>query len=93
MSRYDQISRLVDELGLEVESLRSESRHDPVPIQDMGSLVKSTRKDQNLTQAELADLAGISPATLKRIESGNKDVTFSNIASVFDALGIDLWIG
>lgn len=93
MNRYDKLSRLMEVLGGEVETLRREAGRDPVPVADMGALVKATRREQKLTQAELADLAGIGAATLKRIESGSQDVTFANISRVLDALGIRLWIG
>ncbi len=93
MSRYDELSRLLEEIKREVDVLRKESRSEPVPVEDLGVLVKATRVRQKLAQAELADLAGISVATLKRIEFGNKDVAFSNISSVLDALGVKVWIG
>ncbi len=93
MSRYNELSRLVEALVTELEALRQESDRDPVPVRDIGGLVKARRREQKLTQAELADLAGIGAATLKRIESGNQDVTFSNLSRVLDALGIRLWIG
>lgn len=93
MSRYDELSMLIEAIKREVDILRKTSRTEPVPVGNLGTLVKTTRGRQKLSQAELADLAGISVATLKRIESGNKEVTFSNLSSVLDALGVKLWIG
>ncbi len=84
---------LVERLKSELESLNDATEHRPTPVDDLGALVKNTRKKQRLTQVELADLAGIGTATLKRIESGSKDVTFNNLMSVLDALGIRLWVG
>lgn len=93
MSHYNEIAKLIEQLKDEVEHLRDEAKRNPVPVDNLGAVVKTVRKEQGLTQAELADLAGIGEATLKRIESGNKDVTFSNILHVLDVLGVGLWIG
>lgn len=93
MSQISEPLRLVEKLKAELESLDEKAAPRPAPVDNLGAIVKETRKEQRLTQVELADLAGIGSATLKRIEAGNKDVTFANVLSVLDALGLDLWIG
>jgi len=84
---------LVERLRAELESLREKAEERPSPIGHHGEVIRKTRKRQGLTQAELAALAGIGTATLKRLEAGGKDVTFANLVKVLDALGIGLWIG
>ncbi len=93
MSYFDESLVLVERLKAELESLRDASEQRPEPVDNLGVVVRKTRKKQGLTQVELAALAGLGTATLKRIELGNKDVTFSNLVNVLDALGIGLWIG
>ena len=47
------------------------------------------RKDANLTQKELADLAGTSQPAIARIESGNyKNVSLQFLRKIGNALGV-----
>ena len=44
---------------------------DAVVLREIGSRVKHTRLDANLTQAQLAQQAGIAKRTVERLESGD----------------------
>jgi transcriptional regulator with XRE-family HTH domain len=44
---------------------------DTVVLQEIGSRLKHKRVDAGLTQAQLAELAGIAKRTVERLESGN----------------------
>ena len=50
------------------------------------SEIKDIRRSLGLTQSELAKMAGISQATIARIEAGNVDPAFANAQRVFSAL-------
>lgn len=50
--------------------------------------VAAWRKLRGLTQAQVADRAGISPATLLRLERGDGGVSTENLLRVLRALGI-----
>lgn len=52
----------------------------------IGEAIKSTRKQQNLTQKQLGELVGVQESQISKIESG-KSVTFATIAKVFKAMG------
>jgi transcriptional regulator with XRE-family HTH domain len=52
--------------------------------------VRDRRLTLNLTQAELADLAGLSRTTVHHIESGAANVRFDAVLAVADVLGCDL---
>jgi len=93
MNQMDEVQKIIEQLATKIEALREELERRPKRMDDVSELIKKTRKVQGLTQHELVDLAGIGSATLKRIESGNKNVTFSNLLNLLDALGINLWIG
>ena len=52
----------------------------------LGEMIKKARKEQHLTQEQLGDLIGVQKAQISKIESNAKDVRFSTIMRVFDAL-------
>lgn len=53
----------------------------------IGEAIKQARKSKNLTQEELGNLIGVQRSQISRIENG-KNLTFSTIARVFQAMGI-----
>ena len=64
----------------------------PVPIaralRDVGSSVLAWRKLRGLTQAQLADRAGISRPTVRRLETGDGAISLENTLRILRALGI-----
>ncbi|MDO9339504.1 MAG: helix-turn-helix transcriptional regulator [Bacteroidales bacterium] len=52
----------------------------------LGEMIKKARKEQNLTQEQLGELVGVQKAQISKIETNAKDVRFSTIMRVFDAL-------
>lgn len=58
----------------------------------LGTKLKLIRKDNGLTQKQVAKAAGISVGTLSRIERGHQDVRISNIITVAVTLGQRLTI-
>lgn len=52
----------------------------------LGDIVKQTRKERQLTQAQLGELIGVKKAQISKIENNIKDVRFSTIMKVFNAL-------
>jgi transcriptional regulator with XRE-family HTH domain len=61
---------------------------------DIASAVVARRKALGLTQAELADLADMSRATLSAVENAAEDrgVTVSTLLTVLSVLGLSLRI-
>lgn len=55
-------------------------------IRELGGRARQERLRRNLTQATVAERAGIGTATLKRLEDGN-DVSLSTIVAVLRVLG------
>ena len=51
-----------------------------------GSIVRSTRKKLNITQEELASLAGINQSHMGAIERGTKSAGLTTIARIAKAL-------
>ncbi len=55
---------------------------------ELGATVRSLRKARELTQAQLADAAGLTAETLSRIEGGKLNVTASTIMRLATALDV-----
>ncbi|MDD2846225.1 MAG: helix-turn-helix transcriptional regulator [Rhodoferax sp.] len=54
------------------------------------SRLAQARKAQHLTQAELAERAGLSRMTVQRMESGNLDPRLSTLQEMARVLGLEL---
>jgi len=52
----------------------------------LGEMIKKARKEQHLTQEQLGKLIGVQKAQISKIETNAKDVRFSTIMRVFEAL-------
>lgn len=52
----------------------------------LGEIIKQSRLEKHLTQEQLGDLIGVQKAQISKIENNTKDVRFSTILRVFEAL-------
>ncbi len=52
----------------------------------IGFIIKNARVEQNLTQEQLGKLIGVQKAQIFKIENNAKDVRFSTLLRVFEAL-------
>src|SRR2546426_4211987 len=60
-------------------------------LQEIGSAIRTARSAGGLTQAELADRAGLSRTTLNQLENGLfPDIGVKKVQNVLDLLGLDL---
>lgn len=57
---------------------------------DFGSLIRQSRKDQGFTQAQLADLAGVSRDWIIRLEQGKRTVELGLAMRTLRALKLQL---
>ena len=55
-------------------------------VEDVGRRVGELRAQAGLTQAELADLAEVSPKYLQRIEAGQENLTLRSLARMANIL-------
>lgn len=58
--------------------------------QQIGQLIKSSRKAQGIDQASLALICGFSERPLKAIESGQGTLSADKLLKILDELGIKL---
>lgn len=52
----------------------------------IGEIIKNARIEQKMTQEQLGKLIGVQKAQISKIENNAKDVRFSTILRVFEAL-------
>lgn len=57
-------------------------------VSELGAELQRARKQNGLTQEQLADLAGISERTLRSIERGAGNPSIDAVLSVADVLGL-----
>ena len=58
--------------------------------QDLGQRIQKLRKDKKITQEQLAEMVGIDPKNISRIEKGNNYPTAENLTSIAKALHVDI---
>jgi len=58
------------------------------PIKRVAERLQQLRKRRNLTQAQLADLAGISRGYLARLETARQDPTLTTLEALAKALRV-----
>lgn len=60
-------------------------------FEEIGCRVRAARQARGLTQAELADITGLSRTTINQLESGStSDIGVRRLLSIFDALKLDM---
>ena len=59
-------------------------------MMDLREVMKSRRKTLSITQNDLAEMAGVSLATVKDIERGKANPSMSTVLEVRDVLGMEI---
>jgi len=52
----------------------------------LGEMIKSVRKERQLTQVQLGELIGVKKSQISKLERNTKNVTIETILKVFNAL-------
>lgn len=60
------------------------------PIARLAALCSRWTRDNGLTQAEIAERAGMKRVNLSRILSGRRDPAFSSVCRILEAIGCTL---
>jgi transcriptional regulator with XRE-family HTH domain len=58
----------------------------------IGEAIREVRLEKRMTQAQLAERARLTQATVSRIESGSRQGDIETLAVIAAALGLALWI-
>lgn len=83
------LTHLVD---LEQKARQAEQRGELRPLSDIGLAVREARKRQGLTVETLADLAGVGPVTIHKVEKGSIQVQAQKLVQIAEALGLELLV-
>ena len=58
--------------------------------QEIGEIIQSRRKSRGIVQVDLAEIAGISPRTLRDIENGTANPELETLLRICKVLGMEL---
>ncbi len=61
-----------------------------MPLHDLVRQIKERRETLKITQETLADLSGVGLRTLKQLEGGKANPTFTTLSELADVLGLEL---
>lgn len=61
--------------------------------EEIANQLRARRKELRLSQQHLADLAGISPNSLYKIESGEGNPTLEVLLKLMEVLGLEIRVG
>lgn len=59
-------------------------------MMDLREVMKSRRKTLSITQNDLAEMAGVSLATVKDIERGKANPSMLTVLEILDVLGMEI---
>ena len=80
------LDEITDEIVGKVGTEEREQFEFELKLDLLGDIVKQTRLERHLTQEQLGNLIGVKKAQISKIENNIKDVRFSTIMKVFNAL-------
>lgn len=80
------LEELTDKHIGEKGSAKREQFEFDLKLDILGYMIKKARTEQHLTQEQLGKLIGVQKAQISKIENNAKDVRFSTILRVFEAL-------
>ena len=58
---------------------------------DLGRKIQTLRKERKMTQECLAELVGIDPKNISRIENGNNYPSPENLSAIAQALNVEIY--
>jgi y4mF family transcriptional regulator len=61
-------------------------------LNTIGKKIQTRRKSRKIVQADLADIAGISPRTLRNIEKGTANPELETLLKICQVLGMEIKI-
>jgi HTH-type transcriptional regulator/antitoxin HipB len=68
------------------------NNQDLTTMVDIGKIIRDTRKEQGLTQEELAGISGTGRRFISDLENGKNSIQTGKLLLVIKALGLNLYI-
>lgn len=80
------LSALEDKyIGKKGSAKRDEYEYE-LKMEVLGEMIKSARKQRNLTQEQLGKLVGVQKAQISKLEKNSSNITIETLLKVFNAL-------
>ncbi len=76
-------------IGLKGTKERNEYEYE-LKMELLGRMIKTTRKEQNLTQEELGKIVGVNKSQISKLENHANSATIETILKVFTALKAEI---
>lgn len=95
MEKYKDIKNFDELIELEQGKIGTESRNkyeEGAQMFIVSEMLKSARKDANLTQEQLADKAGTKKSYISKLENGKGNIQLSTLIRIFEQ-GLNRRIG
>ncbi|WP_318640608.1 helix-turn-helix domain-containing protein [Flavobacterium ardleyense] len=95
MEKYKEIKTFDDLIELEHGQIGTESRNkyeESAQMFIVSEMLKSARKEANLTQEQLADKAGTKKSYISKLENGKGNIQLSTLIRIFEQ-GLNKKIG
>ena len=70
----------------EIGTARRDQFEFELKLELIGEMIKTARKERQLTQEQLGELIGVQKSQISKLESNTKNVTIETILKVFEAL-------
>lgn len=70
----------------EVGTLKRDQFEYKLQMELIGDMIKTVRKERNLTQEELGKLVGVQKAQISKLENSANNVTIDTVVKVFKAM-------
>lgn len=82
------VNFMVAEGGLDVIKYRSVNWREPMTVKEIGEIVRKSRKEQNLTQPQLAMACGTGVRFIVDLEAGKETCQIGKVLNVIQMLGL-----
>lgn len=70
----------------QVGTLERENYEFDLKVDILGEMIKTVRKERNLTQKQLGELIGVQKSQISKLETNTRNVTIETVLKVFRAL-------
>ncbi|MDQ8013604.1 MAG: helix-turn-helix transcriptional regulator [Flavobacterium nitrogenifigens] len=84
------LSEMKDEVIGEIGTPARDQYEYELNMEILGRMIKTARKERNLSQEQLGDLIGVKKAQISKLESSANSATIDTIIKVFKALKAEI---
>ena len=84
------LDEMIDKYVGEIGTPRRDAFEHRLSMDLLGRMIRTVRKERNLTQEQLGELIGVQKAQISKLENGSNSATIDTILKVFQALKADV---